>query len=259
MHPSTPLRPILVSSLGIALVAVLNCGTTSGSGGSPGSGPDALPDGSIDDARGSSPDGSTATDGGAVDASLGPCTQEGTGCGPTVSGNFTGICCGQECRQLPDNDNCGGCGEKCQGATTCVGHAYGQVSCGIVVDDCTQLHEDPNASAATLVVCRIDNGYGVCCGSGCVSNAGWDSDPSNCGHCGVVCPKGAICQGGECRNTTGGCGNPATPCPDGFTCNGLECTVTACSAATTNYLCNRPTGGAGVCCGSSCVKTSTCQ
>jgi hypothetical protein len=260
MRPRRFVRCLLVALITANTVALPCCsgsGTSSNAAANDASEPDAATpaDGGPDASDASPPDGATPADGGSHpgDASLGACAQEGTGCGPIAGGNFAGICCGQKCIPLPDNDNCGGCGEKCPSGQTCWGSAYGQASCGIVVDDCSQLHADPNASPLTMVACSMSGGgYGVCCGSGCVSNADWQSDPNNCGHCGVVCPKGMTAD-------TGGCGNPQTPCPDGFTCNGLECDVTACSAETTNYRCNQAGGGWGVCCGSSCVPNGTCQ
>jgi hypothetical protein len=44
-----------------------------------------------------------------------------------------------------------------------------------------------------LRCCRGANGYGG--GGVCVDVS---SDPSNCGDCGLECPRGAICSGGRC-------------------------------------------------------------
>ena len=101
---------------------------------------------------------------------------------PCAVDGGAGNCCSSSCVDLEtDPHNCGDCGHGCAGSTTC---AHG--GCG--VDTCDASH----AGAP----CHLADGLGLCCAAGCVDT---DSDPQNCGGCGLPCAPGQTCSGGGCH------------------------------------------------------------
>jgi hypothetical protein len=179
----------------------------------------------------------------------------------------TGLsCCPTGCVNLQDdNENCGSCGNACPTGGTCIN---GQCGCIIVTGPLAGRFLAP-ASSQTGTIC---NGQ-------CVDT---QTDPSNCGACGNVCPSGELCVGGAC-----GCGG--TSCGPPNTCCNNQCVDTqtdpnncgtcgnVCSAGATcqNGQCSGCAGGetmcSGVCvdtqsdpsncgsCGNSCPSGVVCQ
>lgn len=120
-----------------------------------------------------------------------------------------------------DETSCGGCGNVCAAGQECVGGVCGgdtgcelpEVWCDAAA--CADLQTDPaNCGACGFVCpegaacaggsCVADCGGTPCpacqadetaCGSACVE---LDSDPDNCGGCGMVCDTG-LCEDGACR------------------------------------------------------------
>jgi len=121
--------------------------------------------------------------------------------------------------------SCGACGNVCAPGQQCVRNPDtqvvacacppGQALCG---DRCVNLGSDPDNCGGCGVNCTFDNkdrGYGFCkfgacehscmegwgdCnanpGDGCDTN--FDSDPRNCGGCGIACAVGQPCVAGRC-------------------------------------------------------------
>ena len=134
----------------------------------------------------------------------------------SLAGGGYGMCCGPSCASTAgwgtDPNNCGGCGVACPMGSQCLNGvcsgmqfpvcnlppnpspcANGRVCLdkGCVVASCSPMAES--------YACQPQGGGpadGVCCKSACVLPYG--TDASNCGGCGIVCPAGMTCQGGEC-------------------------------------------------------------
>ena len=96
---------------------------------------------------------------------------------------------------LRDPANCGSCGHACGEGEVC---AAGQCVC-VTLGACCPSGSTPCSSDGTGC-CADQPGY-ACCGDGCKFIAG--SDRTNCGGCGVTCPRGQNCIDGECRCNTG--------------------------------------------------------
>ncbi len=104
-----------------------------------------------------------------------------------------GICCSASpfgrspfaCSDLANDPlNCGGCGFACPPGQSC-----SQGACGGTPADCA--HRIGG-------FCDLDAGLGyLCCpGVGCTNT---ETDASNCGTCGTICPAGMSCQSGSCQ------------------------------------------------------------
>lgn len=190
------------------------------------------------------------------------------GVGETCSG---GICsctspgftnCGGFCVDLNTTSNCGGCGVTCpagpnSSATCTAGHCGltcnpGFADCdGTGFDGCeVNLMTDERNCGGCGVVCPTpQNSVGICAGGHCsiVCSPGYrdcdgspttgcevftDSDPHNCGGCGMTCLPGQVCSSGVCV----GCSSNAD-CTGGLVCRGGTCSSCAtdgdCSAGQT--------------------------
>jgi Cys-rich repeat protein len=147
-------------------------------------------------------------------------------------------------------------GQVCQGGTcvaaTCTSSAQcpsGQVCQGgtCVAATCTSSAQCPSGQVCqggTCVAAPCGAGLTNCTGQGCVN---FQTDPHNCGGCGVACPSGMTCQNGACVSATacptgqtrcGGvcvdtksdvqnCGGCGLVCPPGFKCINGICTMTS--------------------------------
>ncbi len=104
-------------------------------------------------------------------------------------------------------------------ARTCQGR------CGQVKNNCKK---SVNCGPCT---CETSSCSGACCAEGCVD---LQTDPNNCGACGVACLAGHTCQGGACRVPCGGTAcNPASEICVDEVCQ--TCDVT-CNTA--NHTCS---------------------
>jgi hypothetical protein len=120
----------------------------------------------------------------------------------------------------------------------------------------------------------------IVCGSTCTST---ESDPFNCGRCGVECPPGVFCNMGMCEASCGGglepcgsacvdtatdaqhCGGCDEPCESGMACRGgacgcpedwLECDGECVDPDTDAMhcgVCDRACGGTDICRDGSCT------
>jgi hypothetical protein len=97
-----------------------------------------------------------------------------------------GTCCGAACvHRGSDPKNCGGCGNICVGAETCVSG-----DCGLNTCDSTTIGSACHFDAGTYIT------GGECCVAGCVDTL---ADVNNCGGCNRQCPMGTRCLDGNCQ------------------------------------------------------------
>jgi hypothetical protein len=109
-----------------------------------------------------------------------------------------------------DIDHCGACGAKCPAPSNNASFVCSGSECKMV---CDPLSADCNGSVA----------------DGCETAT--ESDPANCGGCGVSCKEGVICWRGAC-----GCPNGYTACGDD--CKKLDSDDLNCSAC--GNICKPP-------------------
>jgi hypothetical protein len=93
------------------------------------------------------------------------------------------------------------------------------------------------------------NTWGACCATGvCIA---LDSDPNNCGGCGIHCPSGSSCSNGGCSEDCRTAG-----CPTGTSCvnnyGTYSCFPDTCSDATARGWCAPGNAEPGQCCAGSC-------
>ena len=206
-------------------------------------------------------------------------TCSGGNCTPQMSCNGGPVCVGvEQCCQTgctdidTDPNNCGGCGQRCPPGATCAGgRARGPASCNggpvcVGVEQCCKtgcanIDTDPNncgqcgnpcppGDTCVGAVCQAPascNGGPVCvgveqcCATGCTDV---DTDPNNCGQCGLACAPGDSCNGGVCQ--AGKTCNGGPVCPPGEQC---------CPSGCSNTLANPNNCGS---CGNACAAGSTC-
>jgi hypothetical protein len=110
-------------------------------------------------------------------------SEDGLSCASPVRDGL-GACCQGQCVDLRlDSLNCGTCGNACGPAAFC---AFG--SC-----------EPFNGCDAGGSPCPLGAQHlGLCCAAGCLDV---QSDPANCGRCGVACDPGERCVDFECVAT----------------------------------------------------------
>lgn len=150
-----------------------------------------------------------------------------------------------------DNENCGTCGTRCSGGSSCIAGVCacpgGGISCG---GTCTDPMTDPLNCGACLSSCGTGGtcSGGVCtaCGTGrtlcgtpprCVDTS---TSRLHCGMCGRACGGGEACSGGLCECTGG-----LTDCGRG--CTNLSTDVTNCGA------CGVDCGAGGTCSTGACT------
>ncbi len=169
-----------------------------------------------------------------------------------------GNCYGETCQVIDfssDPQNCGRYGLRCPPPAVCTDYLCFEPGAGAItcMDGKTQCQAgqvcvpfegcvwqgcDPGLEDQICVldpmVCTPDScaTQGVCCQSSCLNT--FDTDPFNCGDCGVTCQDGGICVEGQCR----------IPDP-------------SCGPNNNNALCVTSTGVAGACCFSECVDNNT--
>jgi hypothetical protein len=147
-----------------------------------------------------------------------------------------------------DPDNCGGCSNVCDTNATCTG---GKCGCPTGEIDCDRTQQ-----------CTTDH-----CGAGyaCVDD---QTDPNNCGGCGITCDTNSTCVKGTCTcpaneidcSYTTGCASKS--CGEGFACVNNQTSPSNCG------LCGRTcdtnaTCAAGACAcpahEKDCFGTQTCS
>jgi hypothetical protein len=176
------------------------------------------------------PQGQTCA-GGVCSGTMAPCGAGKIGGYCDLDAGTGSTCCpGTGCiDRSTDKNNCGYCGNVCQGALECV-------SGNCVATSCTGVQDGQS--------CLADGGFdpsSECCNGACVSVA---SDPANCGMCSTKCAGSETCSGGACGVTT------CTPATVGVPCHLAEGTGECCTAGcvdTTSDPAN--CGGCGLTCG----------
>lgn len=134
--------------------------------------------------------------------------------------NDPGFCVGNECivcndqciHPMIDDQNCGECGNRCTGNTTCRNSVCSclDVDAPDLCDGtCVNLLSNDDNCGECENRCPDDQNCvdGACecpeaesiCPDGC---ANLSNDPQNCGECGNSCPEGATCVDGTCACQT---------------------------------------------------------
>lgn len=167
---------------------------------------------------------------------------------------------GQVCSQ-------GACSAGCSGGETLCGGAAeaGAPEAGAAGDSSTSGDDGGSdaAQADTGASPVVDSGSGIGGGdAGAPYCANLNSDPANCGGCGIVC--GGACTNGACATPTCpagqvGCPASGTCIPTGTCCNSGECTITGEVCPMPGGQCQCPSGETE-CKGAlmSCISTSAC-
>jgi len=161
-------------------------------------------------------------------------------------GGFGG-CYGGTCQTFDlytDPNNCGGYGDACPvgsscGGTECSGSCTASSGCP-TGKDCVYGDFCFVASCGAGdddQPCVGDAGPGVflnCCRGACL-DLQFNSDPQNCGGCGVACAAGQTCGGGLCHDVD---------------------VAASCAGVDNGAQCRLGSDGVGVCCLGSCADTA---
>ena len=169
-------------------------------------------------------------------------------------------CCGapgsQSCVDTTsDFQNCGGCGNQCQGGWNCCNSGCSNplidvMNCGMCGNTCMVANGTPTCVQRSCAIAKCNQGWNDCNGvymDGCETNT--DQNVNNCGACNNACtlpnalPKcvGGTCQVGSCLPGTANC--------DGNAMNG-------CETVTTNDPMN--CGGCNMKCSGNHISQPTC-
>lgn len=173
-----------------------------------------------------------------------PCGDAGDSClsGQCRCGGGAGCldgeaCCGGACEDLQNSvEHCGACNRACGPSEVCQ-----DGTC--VAPPCDPECGEGESCDPDTTTCRCGAGPGctatqACCAGGCLDT---QSDPNNCGGCGIMCSGAEVCMGGTCTTDI-----PCVPsCAAGESCVGGVC---RCG---TNPSC----GSALSCCSGVCVET----
>jgi len=208
-------------------------------------------DGTCDDILASTSNcGSCGNDCGDQACSEGRCTcgvvscGDGEACCSIQSGGETRFTCVAEA-SFPNNPNhCGGCaggdGVKCPPNTICEG---GECACGTTGASCADGEVccgGTECKPESDCLCGGSPCGQTCCSSTCTST---DTDPLNCGACGIACGSGQECLFGECV-----CTDASLALCDGA-CVDVNVTEDHCGA------CGNACAGGETCCDGTCTNT----
>lgn len=221
----------------------------------------------------------------------------GQGCSAGMCGACVApqVACGTACVVLgTDNKNCGKCGASCGSNQVCSGGqctthcGSGFTTCGggrdagadaatsdAAADSSSDATTDATASDATASdaspsdaaadAARDSGGTdagGVDAGGGPLYCADTQTDPANCGGCGVACSAGHACKGGSCQldcPTGKHACNASNLCiPDGTCCTSADCTVTGQRCNGPGDTCKCPTGQKLCAASNSCIDQAAC-
>ena len=193
------------------------------------------------------------------------------------------VVCAGRCVPRTDPRHCGGCGNQCPPATSCVGGecvggdgsgsgpgGSGACDCPPGETCCEGQCTDLNTNDAHCGMCGQPCAEGQTCCDGVCRDL--QTDPRNCGTCRKRCPSDEVCSEGQCgRRCRGGlknckgrcvdvksndpsnCGSCGRTCSEGYTCcEGVCCGGdTTCCPGGCKYLGldEQNCGGCGNVCG----------
>ncbi len=168
----------------------------------------------------------------------------------TLPTGAAGNCCSGQCVDLnSDPNHCGYCylacplGRACSPAG-CTGSCSSSSDCpsgfSCIEGEC--IFSNCDVSSDGVGCTEIDGGSGTCCGGTCIGGVGGGS--ANCEGCGIDCPPGQTCVGGDPALFGGNA-------PRFGTC----VVVTGCPEGT--YGCALDGGALGYCCGNRCMDLSS--
>jgi hypothetical protein len=189
-----------------------------------------------------------------------------TGCGDVSmcpkadGGSGVPACCNHLCvDEGNDNANCGACGNTCGAMKTCCSATCSDLTkdtnnCGQCGNACAGKNAAWSCAASTCNITACAAGFGDCNKSnsdGC--EAQLDSDPKNCGKCGMKCMaqnavagcNNGVCTVGMCspgfadcnNNTNDGCEVNINGDPNNCGQCGMVCAFANASAACVNGAC----------------------
>lgn len=200
------------------------------------------------------------------------CPSTAPQCGSGASATCCSLgCCNGQCVDFKTNPlHCGGCKKRCASGNLCF-----QGACRI---------ECPSFAPK----CGVP-GRELCCDKQCCKDTCVDtqSDPYNCGSCGLQCKPGERCDKGECKlscpttapkcgppeketccalsccndacidiqNDRNHCGACGRQCPSGFRCSGGQCILSCPASAPQCGAPGQETCCALNCCNNACVDT----
>jgi hypothetical protein len=173
----------------------------------------------------------------------GGCTGGKTKCGSTCTSTST------------DPKNCGKCGTVCSSAQVCsqgacaAGCSGGETLCGGPAEagaPASEAGASEGGAADTGTAPVVDSGTAAG-DAGAPHCANLNSDPANCGGCGVSCGVNGTCTNGTCMLGTcpGGqksCPASGTCIPNGTCCQSGECTLTGEVCPMPGGVCQCPSG-----------------
>ncbi|KAK6504828.1 hypothetical protein TWF481_006765 [Arthrobotrys musiformis] len=116
--------------------------------------------------------------------------------------NGGGICNGQcaDNNFLSTKENCGACGRRCEGDLVCNSSRQCDCNWGALG------RNSPDNCGVCGRRCATEKGI-ICSNGECVCPFDTQTDRSNCGACGNICPTGTHCNGGQCVCNEDQCGN----------------------------------------------------
>ncbi len=122
---------------------------------------------------------------------------------------------------------------------------------------------DDSGAADTGTASPVDSGAAGMVDAGAPYCANLNSDPSNCGGCGVSCGVNGVCMNGNCMlgNCPAGqksCPASGTCIPNGTCCQSGECTVTGQVCPMPGGVCQCPSGEKACMGNMSCISNAAC-
>ncbi len=200
--------------------------------------------------------------------------------------------CGNVCVVLgTDNKNCGKCNGSCgtnqvcsagvcgthcgPGLTTCGGSTSSDAGADAARDaatdsammsdatsDATMADAAPTDAASVDSAAPVDSGTTTDAGGGPLYCADTQTDPKNCGGCGVSCGPGHACKAGSCQLDCPmgkhACNASNLCITDGTCCTSSDCTVAGQACSGPGDMCKCATGKKVCTANNTCIDSAAC-